>query len=155
MSEILTPQNGEKPHDERPALVLDTNTVLALWMFRDPTLDRLRQWIEAGNCRLYSRADALEELRRVLAYRQFGLDDASQQTIISGYRQRLTPCAPATNEVTSVAIALLPRCSDADDQKFLDLAAAHSAMLLSKDKAVIALRKRLLVYGAQVANVLV
>ncbi|MDA0234164.1 MAG: PIN domain-containing protein, partial [Proteobacteria bacterium] len=54
-----------------PTLVLDTNTVLALWMFRDPALEALRAWIDAGSCRLVSRADALEELRRVLAYAQF------------------------------------------------------------------------------------
>ena len=46
-------------------------------------------------------------------------------------------------------------CRDADDQQFLDLAAAHSAILLSKDKAVMALRKRLQAYGAQVAGALV
>ncbi len=143
MSEILTTQNGEEPPDERPALVLDTNTVLALWMFRDPTLDRLRQWIEAGNCRLYSRADALEELRRVLAYRQFGLDDASQQTIISGYRQRLTPCAPEANEVATVAIARLPRCRDADDQKFLEIAVQWGAKhVLTRDKALLRLARQ-------------
>ncbi|MDB5944967.1 MAG: putative toxin-antitoxin system toxin component, family, partial [Ramlibacter sp.] len=30
-----------------------------------------------------------------------------------------------------------------DDQKFIDLAVAHRALLLSKDRAVLALRKRL------------
>jgi predicted nucleic acid-binding protein len=34
-------------------------------------------------------------------------------------------------------------CKDADDQKFIDLAVAHQAVLLSKDKAVLAMRKRL------------
>ena len=48
MSEILTHRNGEEPGDERPRLVLDTNTVLALWMFHDPALDELREWIEAA-----------------------------------------------------------------------------------------------------------
>ena len=35
------------------------------------------------------------------------------------------------------------RCSDPDDQGFIDLAVAHRAMLLSKDKAVLRLRRRL------------
>jgi predicted nucleic acid-binding protein len=34
-------------------------------------------------------------------------------------------------------------CRDADDQKFIDLAVAHQATLLSKDRAVLALKKRL------------
>ena len=43
-------------------------------------------------------------------------------------------------------------CKDADDQKFIDLAAAHRAILLSKDKAVICMRKRLANLGADVAT---
>ena len=46
-------------------------------------------------------------------------------------------------------------CKDADDQKFIDLAAAHRAILLSKDKAVICMRKRLANLGADVATALV
>jgi predicted nucleic acid-binding protein len=38
-------------------------------------------------------------------------------------------------------------CKDPDDQKFIDLAAAHQATLLSKDKAVLVMRKRLLRLG--------
>jgi predicted nucleic acid-binding protein len=34
-------------------------------------------------------------------------------------------------------------CKDPDDQKFIDLAVVHRAVLLSKDKAVLAMRKRL------------
>ena len=46
-------------------------------------------------------------------------------------------------------------CKDADDQKFIDLAVAHAAILLSKDRAVLSLRKRLLAHGAQVATAIV
>lgn len=142
VSEILTPQNGEESNQGRPALVLDTNTVLALWMFRDPTLNALREWIEAGNCRLYSREDALEELRRVLAYRQFGLDEVSQQAIIGGYRLLLTPCPPPTDRSTTAAPALLPRCRDADDQKYLEIAVQlGAAHLLTRDKALLKLAR--------------
>jgi predicted nucleic acid-binding protein len=44
-------------------------------------------------------------------------------------------------------------CRDPDDQKFIDLAVAHQAMLLSKDNAVLCMRKRLAVLDvrAQVA----
>ena len=46
-------------------------------------------------------------------------------------------------------------CKDTDDQKFIDLAAQHRAILLSKDKAVICMRKRLLTLDAHVATALV
>ena len=44
-------------------------------------------------------------------------------------------------------------CSDPDDQKFIDLAVQHSALLLSKDADIISMKKRLLAQGirAQVA----
>ena len=35
-------------------------------------------------------------------------------------------------------------CKDPDDQKFIDLAVAHRSHLLSKDQAVLCMRKRLL-----------
>ena len=38
-------------------------------------------------------------------------------------------------------------CSDADDQKFIDLAVAQRALLLSKDQHVLSIRKRLLAHG--------
>ena len=88
MSEIFTPQNGEDSNDDRPRLVLDTNTVLALWMFRDPKLEALRGWIEAGKYLLLSSEDTLEELRRVLEYRQFGLSTLNQAEIRANYQAR-------------------------------------------------------------------
>ena len=37
----------------------------------------------------------------------------------------------------------MPRCSDPDDQKFIELAAAtHAQGLVSKDRAVLKLRRR-------------
>jgi predicted nucleic acid-binding protein len=41
-------------------------------------------------------------------------------------------------------------CKDPDDQKFIDLAVAHSAALVSKDKAVLTMRNRLARVGVSV-----
>lgn len=140
MSEILTPQNGEDSNDDRPRLVLDTNTVLALWMFRDSALDALREWIEAGKCRLYSREDALEELRRVLAYRQFALDQAAQNSVQCGYSTRLTPWSPSAECL--LRLSAVPQCSDPADQKFLDIALlSHAQLLVTRDKALLRLQR--------------
>jgi predicted nucleic acid-binding protein len=43
-------------------------------------------------------------------------------------------------------------CKDADDQKFIDLAAAHRAQLLSKDKAVLCMARRLKTLGVAVSR---
>jgi uncharacterized protein len=122
-------------------LVLDTNTVLALWMFEDPALEALRSGIEQGGCTLYSRADALEELRRVLAYSQFSKQAADQAALMDAYRGRLSPLpAPAGVDVP------LPLCKDRDDQKFLEIASAASAThLLTRDKALLKLARHRLI----------
>lgn len=126
----------------RPRLVLDTNTVLALWMFHDPRLRVLRDWIEAGTCVLCARADALSELQLVLAYRQFALDTLTQQRVLHDYRARVEISAAT---VVSGA-QTLPVCRDADDQKFLEITAeAGASSLLTRDKALLRLaRHRLL-----------
>jgi predicted nucleic acid-binding protein len=45
-----------------------------------------------------------------------------------------------------------PRCSDPDDQKFIDLALALQALLLSKDHAVLRLRRALAARAVTVAR---
>jgi len=125
---------------QSPIVVLDTNTVLALWMFHDPALEALRQWIHAGSCRLVSRADALEELRRVLAYAQFGLDAGRQDALRARYLARL---AVLPDDAHAGA---LPSCRDPDDQKFLEIAgAAGAATLITRDKALLRLARHRLV----------
>ena len=126
----------------RPRIVLDTNTVLALWMFHDPRLCILRDWIEAGACTLSTRADALHELQLVLAYRQFALDTLTQQSLLHDYRARVE----IFDAAASSGERPLPPCRDADDQKFLEITAeAGASSLLTRDKALLRLaRHRLL-----------
>lgn len=128
-----------------PALVLDTNTVLALWMFRDPGLEALRMHIEAGHCLLHGREDALDELQAVLGYAQFGLVPAARSALFDAYRQRLQLSAPALPAAAAEALAL-PQCRDPDDQKFLEIARdAGAAFLLTRDRLLLRLaRHRLL-----------
>jgi putative PIN family toxin of toxin-antitoxin system len=122
-------------------LVLDTNTVLALWLFADPTLRPLQACIEAGEVALYSRADALEELRRVLDYPQFGLEAGARQALLEAYRQRVTPCPPAAGDATA-----LPLCRDRDDQKFLEIARdAGATHLITRDRLLLKLARHRLV----------
>jgi putative PIN family toxin of toxin-antitoxin system len=127
-------------HDLR--LVLDTNTVMALWLFRDPALAALAAHCEAPGCVLLGRADALEELRRVLAYRQFGVPAQTQAAILTDYAARLE----ANREDAATEPADLPACRDPDDQKFLEIARDRAAThLLTRDKALLRLARHRLV----------
>ena len=138
-----------------PRLVLDTNTVMALWFFEDPALLRLRQLVEATRPPLIARDDSLEELRRVLAYRQFGIAAEHQAAILSAYVARATLIAPAADDAAPApgprpdALALpLPVCRDKDDQKFLEIARDGDAThLVSRDKALLRLNRHRLVRG--------
>lgn len=118
-------------------LVLDTNVVLDLVVFMDPGAEPLRTAIDTGRVQLQTSAECLEELRRVLAYPEFRLDEAAQAEALGWYAARARVIEPPAPQ------AFLPRCRDADDQKFLDLAWASGAdHLLTKDRALLELARR-------------
>lgn len=116
--------------------MLDTNVVLDLLHFDDAVARPLLHALEAGRlCCMVSDA-TLDEWRRVLTYPAFALDSARQAALYARY-QALTVLEPAA------VVADLPRCRDPDDQKFIELAAtAHAQGLVSKDRAVLRLRRR-------------
>jgi len=123
--------------DFLPCLVLDTNVVLDLLHFSDATALPILRALKAGRASCCVTKEMLDELRRVLAYPEFRLDTGAQAGLLARYRvlSRLTD-VPASN-------MNLPRCSDPDDQKFLELAAAVAAdFLVSKDKALLELERR-------------
>lgn len=138
--------HGDQP---RP-LVLDTNMVLDLLVFDDPAIAPLRALLANGELRWIADAAQRVELERVLGYAQiaprvafYGLSTAG---VLAAFDAGVAyqPQAPAIQVI----------CKDPDDQHFLALAVQHRALLLSKDKAVLVLRKRLALLGATVGNLL-
>lgn len=129
-------------------IVLDTNVVLDLLLFTDPATPPLRTALAAGELQWIATAPMREELVRVLAYPHLvGRLDYYQQSaaeVLAAFDRQTTPVdvAPKAPWV----------CKDPDDQKFIDLAVAHGAALLSKDNAVLKLRKRLQTRGVAVAR---
>lgn len=118
-------------------LVIDTNVVLDLLHFDDATARPLRLALETGRVRCAVSEATLGELQRVLAYPEFGLDAARQAGLFARYQ------ALAVVAAAAAAVPGLPLCSDPDDQKFIELAAAVQAQaLVSKDRAVLKLRRR-------------
>jgi hypothetical protein len=84
-----------------------------------------------------------DELERVHPQRQTpGFYAVSAQDVLKAFDTHAHWLSPSAAPVTR---------SDADDQKFIDLAAAHQAMPLSKDKAVISMRQLPCTAYAQVA----
>jgi putative PIN family toxin of toxin-antitoxin system len=121
-------------------IVLDTNIVLDAFLFHDPATLPLKAALASQQFQWISTQPMRDELERVLAYPKivvrlaFYQRSAAEVLAQFDAQAQLVEAAPKAN-VT---------CSDPDDQKFIDLAVAHQATLLSKDNAVLCMAKRLL-----------
>lgn len=148
--ELHLPAEGAPGEPARP-VVVDTNVALDLLIFSDPRTAPLRTLLAQGRLDWIATQVMRDELERVLAYphivsrMDFYRVDAAQVLAAFDAQARLVDIAPRVAYV----------CKDADDQKFIDLALAHRAILVSKDKAVLCMRKRLLAIGVQVAAAIV
>ncbi len=150
-TEAAPVQNVQGAAPARPrALVLDTNIVLDLLLFGDAATQPLQQALALGAFDWMATDAMREELARVLDYPNI------RPHLRPGQHSAASVLAAFDQRVRLVAVAAKApfTCTDADDQKFIDLAAAHQAHLLSKDKAVLRLGKRLASLGVEVAQVL-
>ena len=125
------------------AWVIDTNIVLDLWLFEDPATIPLRAALQSGAISHLATASMRDELERVLAYphlvKRMAKSNIQAQDILSRFDEYLLAAEPAAKAACT--------CKDPDDQKFIDLAVAHAVPLLSKDKAILCMKKRLLQSG--------
>jgi len=118
--------------------VLDTNVVLDWLVFRDPSCRPIVDALEAGHARWVATAAMRDELMHVLAR---GTLDAWRPDLdaIASVHARWAELIDSSD---TPSLARL-RCTDPDDQKFIDLAAQlGGACLLSRDRAVLKLARR-------------
>lgn len=126
-------------------IVLDTNIVLDVFVFNDSAAEPIRQALAKQEIDWLATQAMREELARVLAYPKIAARLAfyklTADDVLTKFHQHA--------RVVDVAPKASMTCSDVDDQKFIDLAVQHRALLLSKDKDVISMQKRLLAQGIQ------
>lgn len=127
-------------------IVLDTNIVLDLFVFSDPQTQPLKQALADRQLQWLATQPMRDELERVLAYPKIVARLRSGSLTAAGV---LTQFDGQTRRV-EVAPKASVTCRDADDQKFIDLAVAHKTLLLSKDSAVLCMKKRLVAYSVTV-----
>lgn len=126
--------------------MLDTNIVLDLFVYDDPAVRTLQAVLSQGEVGWHATGAMREELVHVLAYdhidRRLAQGGRAAGDVLAQFDRyaRMVPPAPRAGCV----------CKDPDDQKFIDLAVALGACLLSKDKAVLRLRGRLARLGVSV-----
>ncbi|EDZ98007.1 protein of unknown function DUF132 [Burkholderia sp. H160] len=125
-------------------VVLDSNVWIDILVFDDPHTRPIAAALESGALTALIDARCLAELAYVLDYPQFAhrnVDKAAALAAVARLAQRVEPLEPT--ESTGNARPL-PQCKDRDDQKFLELAhAAQADWLVSKDRAVLKLAKRI------------
>lgn len=128
-------------------VVLDTNIVLDLWVFQDAACIPLHADLTSGALQWIATAPMRDELARVLAYPQIVRSLAHHRIaaddVLREFEQRAM--------LVAVAAKAAVTCKDPDDQKFMDLAVTHQCLLLSKDHAVLCMKKRLSALGVTVA----
>lgn len=128
-----------------PVVVLDTNAVLDWLWFADRAIEPLAAAVKSGAC-LWLQTDAMrDELRHVVTHRLPPRPGAERALVDAG-------CARWAHRVEAPPPGSL-RCRDDDDQVFVDLAlAAGARWLVSRDRELLALRRRALAYGTEIVT---
>jgi putative PIN family toxin of toxin-antitoxin system len=120
-------------------VVVDTNVALDLLVFDDPSAQPLAAQLERGVLQWIATPAMRDELERVLAYEHIAARLHARGLlafrVLDAFDRHVTLVEPALRAALT--------CSDPDDQKFIDLAVQHRCLLLSKDAAVLSLKKRL------------
>ncbi|MGY4831143.1 putative toxin-antitoxin system toxin component, PIN family [Sphaerotilaceae bacterium SBD11-9] len=130
----------------RIAVVLDTNVVLDWLVFRNPQCTPLARAIEDGRLRWLVTDPMRDELAHVLGR---GVVDAWAPNLDLLWESWHKLSERVTSPVIGESLRL--RCTDPDDQKFIDLAMASAQWLISRDRAVLKLARRAQRLGLRVA----
>lgn len=119
-------------------LVLDTQVWLDWLVFDDPSTLPLRALLAADRAEIFIDEACEAELERVLGYRlgRRSLEAAERAAYLAQCR-----AVAKRVQVSGGQKGGLPACSDADDQKLLELARAAGAdCLVTRDQALLSLR---------------
>ena len=133
--------------DTKPRLVLDTNVILDLLVFKDPSAEPLRLMLDAKTVDAVRSEASMLELIDVIQRPIFKLSKQEQDMILQAWES-------ATRLLENTAIESAPFiCRDLDDQIFLDMAySIRPAVLFSKDLRVLELRVSAKGHGVEITN---
>ena len=138
----LLTQEGEGKRRAGLPVVLDTNIILDVFVFNDPAAEPIRQGLAANALNWLATQPMRGELARVLAYPKIIQRLRFYGLILDAVLHKFDQHAHLVDAAPKCTLT----CKDADDQKFIDLAVHHKAVLISKDKHILCMQKRLIAY---------
>jgi uncharacterized protein len=134
---------GEQSLTGPPKVVIDTNAALDWLLFADPASRALGEAVASGRLAWVGTAAMRDELARVLAGGLAVARGREPAPVLAAWQHH---CA-----LQPAAAAAPWRCTDPDDQPFLDLAVAVGARwLISRDKALLKMARRVRPLGLEV-----
>jgi putative PIN family toxin of toxin-antitoxin system len=123
--------------------VLDTNVALAWLLFGDPAVAPLAAAVGERRVRWLATEAMRDELSHVLSRGLAARRGADGAALVSAWSEHVEAVEPAPRHRLT--------CSDADDQKFLDLAfAAGARWLVTRDRALLRLARSAATQGLAV-----
>ncbi len=132
-----------------PRLVLDTNVVLDWLYFADPRCAALAQAVAAGQVRWLATTAMCDELRHVLERGVRPARPGDSAAVWTGWQRWASGVDPGGGAMPAGL-----RCTDPDDQKFIDLAwQVGACALLSRDRAVLKVARRAAALGLRICDV--
>jgi putative PIN family toxin of toxin-antitoxin system len=133
--------------DIKPRMVLDTNVILDLLVFKDPSAEPIRHLLDAKLVDAVRSEASMRELIDVIQRPTFKLSREEQEIILQAWKS-------SARLLENAAIERAPfTCRDLDDQVFLDMAySIRPALLLSKDLRVLELRSIAKPHGVEISN---
>jgi len=143
-------ESRASPPAERPCIVLDTNVVLDWLYFRDPRCAALADAVAAGHVQWIASTPMRDEMEHVLGRGSLSTRWPTGAASVREGWQRWAMMVEAPPIATPPGM----RCTDAADQKFIELAlAARAVALLSADRAVLKLARRASAWGLVITTV--
>ena len=131
----------------KPRLVLDTNVILDLLVFKDPSAEPIRLLLDAKLVDAVRSEASMLELIDVIQRPSFKLSEEQQQAILKSWES-------SSRLLENTTIKPAPfTCRDQDDQVFLDMAySLRPALLLSKDLRVLELQAIAKRHGVEITQ---
>ncbi len=131
----------------KPHLVLDTNVILDLLVFKDPSTEPIRLLLDAQQVDAVRTPASMAELIDVIGRPAFKLSQEEQETIREAWES-------SSRLLEDAAIEPAPfTCRDPDDQVFINMAySIRPAFLLSKDLRVLELQAIAKRYGIEISK---